>query len=349
MLDASGRARNMVSGLSAGNHVITAVYGGDATSQGGTGSLVETASVMSRASTTAMISQNPFGGTQKAGTPVTFTATILGGQVPLRAGEMVTFVDRGLVLGTGTLNTNGQATFTTSSLPLGDNTISAVYAGDAISGESSASLGITIVPALPILTQTVLSASPASSTAGQTVTFTASVGFEGIHPGNPSIYSVTFRDGDRVLGTIPLDGNARAVLTISTLGLGGHTITATLTGDASYQGSAGELFYHVSSAGTLATALALDVDTPSPAPTGVPITFTATLTEAMPGASQGETVTFLDGQTVLGTGTLDANGQASFTTADLVAGVHQIRVVYEGDANNLGSSVVLSYTLVLAG
>jgi hypothetical protein len=91
------------------------------------------------------------------------------------------------------------------------------------------------------------------------------------------------------------------------------------------------------------------VDTPSPAPTGVPITFTATLTEAMPGASQGETVTFLDGQTVLGTGTLDANGQASLTTADLVAGIHRISAVYEGDADNLGSSAVLSYTVVLAG
>jgi hypothetical protein len=347
-LDASGQASYTVPSLTAGSHVITAVYGGDTTSHGGTGSLVETASAMIRAATMARLDQSPPSAFQKAGTPLTFTATISGGQVPLRAGEMVTFLDRNLVLGTGTLDTNGQATFTTSSLPVGVDTISAVYAGDAISTDSSASLNVTIVPAFPILTQTTLSASPASSTVGQTVTFTASVGFE-MRPVNPSMFSVTFRDGDRVLGTAPLDINARAILTISTLGLGGHTITATFNGDSTYQGSIGEVFYHVSSAGTLATALALAADTPSPAPTGVPITFTATLTEAIPGASQGETVTFLDGQTVLGTGTLDGNGQATFTTADLVAGVHQISVVYDGDANNLGSSTALGYTVVLAG
>jgi hypothetical protein len=346
-LDASGHASYMVPSLTAGSHLITAVYGGDATSHGGTASLVETASAMNRTVTMATLS--PYNVTQTAGTPVTFTATISGGQVALRAGEMVTFLDRNLVLGTGTLNTAGQAMFITSTLPVGINTVSVVYGGDAISTDSSASQTITIVPAVPILTQTALSASPASSTVGQTVTFTATVGFEGIHPGNLSMYSVTFRDGDAVLGTIPLDSNARAILTISTLGLGGHVITATFNGNSSYQGSIGEMLYQVSSAGTLATALALDVDTPSPAPTGVPITFTATLTEGVPGASQGETVTFLDGQTVLGTGTLDGNDQASFTTADLVAGVHQITVVYQGDASNLGSSAVLSYVVVLAG
>lgn len=47
---------------------------------------------------------------------------------------------------------------------------------------------------------------------------------------------------------------------------------------------------------------------------------------------------FLDGSTVLAAGSLDAAGEAYFTTSTLSAGVHTITMVYSGDANFNGST-----------
>jgi hypothetical protein len=48
-------------------------------------------------------------------------------------------------------------------------------------------------------------------------------------------------------------------------------------------------------------------------------------------------VTFMDGTTVLGTGTL-TGGSAMHETSTLTAGSHNITVVYEGTANIIGST-----------
>jgi hypothetical protein len=69
----------------------------------------------------------------------------------------------------------------------------------------------------------------------------------------------------------------------------------------------------------------------NPAPFGQSLTFTATVTSAS-GTPTG-TVTFLDGSTVLGTGTLSANGTASYTTATLNAGMHRVVATYAGDGH----------------
>jgi hypothetical protein len=74
------------------------------------------------------------------------------------------------------------------------------------------------------------------------------------------------------------------------------------------------------------------------------VTVTATVT-ASSGTPTGP-VTFKDGATTLGTGTLNGSGVASFTTSALTAGVHSITAVYGGDANNATStSAVLSQTV----
>jgi uncharacterized delta-60 repeat protein len=81
------------------------------------------------------------------GQPVTYTASVSanvpGSGVPA-AGEPVTFLDRAMTLGTGTLNSSGQATLTSSSLAVGSHTITALYSGDANFVSSSASLAQTV-------------------------------------------------------------------------------------------------------------------------------------------------------------------------------------------------------------
>jgi sugar lactone lactonase YvrE len=348
LLDGSGQAALTVPSLDPGSHVITAVYGGDATYHGGTRALTVAVSAAPQTATAAALSYMPFPSIQTAGQAITFTAVISGGTAAARAGETVTFLDRNTVIGTGILDANGQATFITSSLSVGGHTITAAYTGDDAFRASSAAVSIRIVPASLIWTVTTLSASPAGpATLGHPVTFTAAVGYQGIHPQDRTGLSVTFRDGDTVLGTVPLDSSDRAVFTTAGLGLGGHKITATFNGNDAYQASCGEVLYQVTSAGTTVTALALAVDVPGPTSAGQPVTFTAMLTGGDIMARAGETVTFYDGATVLGTGTLDAFGNASFTTSSLVAGVHHISAVYLGDLDALGSSDSLSYTIVI--
>jgi hypothetical protein len=64
------------------------------------------------------------------GQSVAFTATVspLSCSTPIPAGTM-TFSDGTTTLGTGTLNSSGVATFSTSSLAVGNHTITAVYSG----------------------------------------------------------------------------------------------------------------------------------------------------------------------------------------------------------------------------
>lgn len=88
---------------------------------------------------------------------------------------------------------------------------------------------------------------------------------------------------------------------------------------------------------TTASALSSSMN---PAPLGTAVTFTVTLTgnAAVPTG----TVQFLDGTTPLGTGTLNAAGQASFTTSTLTVGTHPITAVYAAtlDFNGATSAVL---------
>ena len=69
------------------------------------------------------------------------------------------------------------------------------------------------------------------------------------------------------------------------------------------------------------------------------MTFTATVTVQAPGAGTPTgTVTFMDGATTLGTGTLNGAGVATFTTTGLSVGHHNITAIYGGDASFNGST-----------
>src|SRR5207253_9564357 len=72
---------------------------------------------------------------------------------------------------------------------------------------------------------------------------------------------------------------------------------------------------------------------------GQPVTFTATVAAKSPGAGTPTgTVTFKDGLSTLGTGTLNGSGQAMFTTSTLAVGPHSITASYGGDATFSGST-----------
>ncbi len=81
--------------------------------------------------------------------PVTFTATVSASATGTPSGT-ITFMNSGTTLGAATLDTSAQATFTTSSLPIGTDSITAVYSGDeSFLANTSSALSQTVSP-LPV-------------------------------------------------------------------------------------------------------------------------------------------------------------------------------------------------------
>jgi Bacterial Ig-like domain (group 3)/Beta-propeller repeat/Putative Ig domain len=235
----------------------------------------------------------------------------------------VTINDGSTTLGTVTL-ASGTAIFNTSTLAVGNHSITASYAGDA---NFSASISTPVSQVVNQgTTTTSLSASPNPATLGQSVTLSATVTPVAPAAGMPT-GTVTFLDGATSLGTGTLSGG-QATLATSSLASGAHSITVRYAGDPNFAGNTSSA---VSVAIQQATTTALIV-APNPANAGQLVTLSATVA-ATSGGPTGETVTFLDGAAVLGTGTISAGGTATFTTASLAVGGHNLSASYAGDAN----------------
>src|SRR5208337_626412 len=81
-----------------------------------------------QAATKTVLTSSP--NPSNSGQPVTFTAMVSSNSGAPADGESVSFMKGKTPLGTGTLN-GGSAIFTTSSLKVGTNSITAVYGGDS--------------------------------------------------------------------------------------------------------------------------------------------------------------------------------------------------------------------------
>jgi hypothetical protein len=138
-LGSTGHAQLTTSTLSV-TTTVTAVYNGDSNFLTNSGSVVQTVTPKTATSTSVASSLNP----STFGQPVTFTATVTHAGSGTPTGT-VTFFDVKTRLGSATLNSNGTATFTTSTLAVGSHSITAFYGGDCNFASSTS----------PMLTQTV--------------------------------------------------------------------------------------------------------------------------------------------------------------------------------------------------
>jgi hypothetical protein len=76
---------------------------------------------------------------------------------------------------------------------------------------------------------------------------------------------------------------------------------------------------------------------PNPSTHGEAVTFTASVSWSEGAAPDGESVSFMSGKTVLGTGML-SGGSVRFSTSALGVGTHKITAVYGGDSTFAGST-----------
>jgi hypothetical protein len=132
-LNASGAATLTRSNLNASTYPLKAVYVGDANNLSSTSPVMSQVITQTTSSATLTSSPNP----STSGQAVTFTATITSPTVTPTG--LVTFTIGKTVLGTAQLS-NGKAKFTTSTLAVGSNRVTATYYGDSNIARSSASV-----------------------------------------------------------------------------------------------------------------------------------------------------------------------------------------------------------------
>jgi len=316
----SGPATFTTSSLSVGSHSITAVYAGDSDSSASTSPTLT--QVVNKASTSTKLtsSLNP----AVFGQSVTFTATVSSAFVtPMGT---VTFNDGSLTLGTGTLDSSGVATFSTSSLSVASHSIIAVYVGNN-SFLSSTSRPLTEV-VNKASTSTTLTSSTNPAVFGQSVIFTARVTSVG---GTPTGIA-TFKNGSLTLGAAPLNSSGIATFSTSNLSVAFHAIVAEYAASGNFLGSTSPTLIQVVNKASSSTTLTSSIN---PSTFGQSVTFTAMVTSSS--ATPTGMVTFKDGTITLGAARFDGSGVATFSTSRLSVASHSITAVYAANGDFLGS------------
>jgi len=184
-----------------------------------------------------------------SGQSVTFHVTVAATAGSTPSGT-VTLLDGTTSIGTASLS-SGAVAFTIMTLAAGTHSITASYAGDAADGASTSSaVSIQVNAAAGLQTTTVtLAASATTVVSGQSIMLTATVA-----PASAA-GTLTFLDSNTAIGSASLT-SGKGVLTLSTLSVGNHSLSAAYSGDAADSASTSNVF-------TLTITAAQN---PSPAP-----------------------------------------------------------------------------------
>lgn len=321
----NGVATLVTSTIPGGTNAITAQYQGNA-SFGGSNSAPVTVTVAKLDTTSALVVKPINSG---LGNTVTLTVTITSANTAaVKPSGTVQFFNGAVAIGTATVNGNGVATLTTSSLTLGTHSITAQYPGD---GNYNPSTSPAVTATVGQLSTTTLSATPTETVFGQAVSLTASVVATSV-TGTPT-GTVEFFSGTTSLGTATLiDGVATLTTTALPVGVN-SSITAQYSGDTTFGSStsaATSVTVTKSQSNVAVTAV------PNPAGFGDEWTLTATITAASPGSGLPKgTVQFFTNGTAIGNPVTLVNGVATLTTSATPLGTNTITARYSGDSNFL--------------
>jgi len=185
-----------------------------------------------------------------------------------------------------------------------------------------------LVEVAPIKTLTTLTLAPLRASPGPSTILTATVA-PTVGNDKPT-GSVTFKDGERIIGTMPLDVTGTATLTTATLGPGRHAITAAYAGIGGFLGSTSptrDTFILPPTITKLAAA-------PANALFGQPILLTATVTTtADDGVKPTGIVTLMDGDVNVAFAPI-TDEVATFNLSRPSLGRHALTAVYAGDPSS---------------
>ncbi len=346
IINASGSATSQAdSTLGLGASSVTATYSGDGNYTGSTGQMTQQVHPPLTGTTTTLTATPT---SSDYGEAVGLTATV--GSASGTPDGAVNFYNGDTLLGSAGLNLtagNDQASLSVADLPVGSDSLTAVYQGDDfVTFAGSGSSPVTEVVSLDPTTTSIALASPATTpVSGQALTYDVTVSANAPGAGTPSGTVQLDVDGAPV-GTATLAGGAGSI-NVSGLGAGNHSVEAVYGGDADFANSSQTTSQTVDQANTttvLETSPAVSV-------TGQAVTITATVTPVAPGAGNPTgLVTFYNGVTPIGTAALavTSNGdQASFGLANLPEGNDTLTASYPGDTNFVGSTSA-PYTQVVS-
>ncbi|WP_234036805.1 Ig-like domain-containing protein [Rhodococcus sp. P-2] len=273
--------------------------------------------VQKNVSTTAV---SPVSGAQ-VGQPVTLSATVTGGA----DGDSVEFFDAGSKIGAGAL-ANGVATLAWTPTTRGDHSITAKFADTARAvGSASAALIVNVSQADAQSSTTLAPISGAQ--VGKSTTLKATVSASGTGG------TVTFKVGGTVLASVPVAGNGEATYAWVPTVAGAQTLEAVFAGRSGVTGSSTTANVTVAEqpAGTTSSTTDLSVVAGQ---VGVAQTISAQISPA----NAGGTVTFKDGETVIGTATVDSSGKASISWKPSTQGQRIVAAEYSGAGTVTASS-----------
>jgi DNA-binding beta-propeller fold protein YncE len=306
-----------------GSHNVLAGYSGDTSRTASQSSTIAlTGSAVTATSSILTVAPNPV----VAGQSATFTLTISPAPTGTLLGS-VSFYNGSTLLGTGTVNSSGVATFATTTLPLGTDSITASYSGNStFASSTSTAITVQVNSANATATVTAITSSNLAPTYGQSVTLTATVtpAPSGTPPGTVSFYA-----GTTLLGAQALNAHGVATLSLS-LPLGPNAITAAYSGSAGFAGSTS------SALSVPARALSAIIFSASPTTqlATMPVVFTAQVSSATAGVQTG-TVSFLNGSTVLATVAVVAGQPTVYSDTALSSGAYSVTASYSGDGSFL--------------
>ncbi|YCN54571.1 Ig-like domain-containing protein [Rhodococcus erythropolis] len=252
---------------------------------------------------------------------MTLSATVTGGA----DGDSVEFFDAGSKIGAGAL-ANGVATLAWTPTTRGDHSITAKFADTARAvGSASAALIVNVSQADAQSSTTLAPISGAQ--VGKSTTLKATVSASGTGG------TVTFKVGGTVLASVPVAGNGEATYAWVPTVAGAQNVEAVFAGRSGVTGSSTTANVTVAEqpAGTTSSTTDLSIVAGQ---VGVAQTISAQISPA----NAGGTVTFKDGETVIGTATVDSSGKASLSWKPATQGQRIVAAEYSGAGTVTASS-----------
>ena len=156
--------------------------------------------------------------------------------------------------------------------------------------------------------------------------------------------NVDFYNGATLLAAEAVNGSALASYTVTDLPVGADTITGHYVGDSNFTGSISSGQTETVSKASTSVSL---TSSANPSVLFQSVTFTATVSATSPGGgTPGGTVSFYNGATLMGTGSL-SSGVATYSTSSLVLGSgNSITASYGGNPDyNSSTSSTLTQTV----